>query len=85
MTRRARIALCAAVLCGGALALAPLCGAQAYDDYMAACRKWTGQGAGEQYKCFDCMKSITTPSGSHWVNTCANEPRGNGWSWGPGW
>ncbi|MFY9658130.1 MAG: hypothetical protein WAK01_16380 [Methylocystis sp.] len=82
---RGKFALCGALLFGGLLALAPLSGAKAYDDYMTACSKWTGQGAGEQYKCFDCMKTVTDASGvSHWVNTCADD-RGGGWSWGPGW
>ena len=53
---------------------------------MTACRKWTGQGAGEQYKCFDCMKTVTDAYGaSHWVNTCAAGYDGGGWSWGPVW
>ena len=86
MTRRAKTALCAAMLCGGVLALAPLGEARAYDDYMSACRHWTGQGAGEQYKCFDCMKTVTDASGaSHWVNICAGGYHRGGWSWGPGW
>ena len=84
MTKRAKVGLCAAMLCGGLLALAPFGGAKAYDDYMTACRKWTGQGAGEQYKCFDCMKTVTDAYGvSHWVNICADGYHGGGW--GPGW
>ena len=83
MAHNAKIALCSAILCGGVLALAPVGGAKAYDDYMTACRKWTGQGAGEQYKCFDCMKTVTDAYGaSHWVNTCEGDERG-GWAWGP--
>ena len=83
---RGKFGLWGALLFGGVLALAPLGAAQAYDDYMTACRRWVGQGAGEQYKCFDCMKTVTDASGaSHWVNTCADEGRGGGWSWGPGW
>ena len=86
MADRGKIALCAAFLCGGVLALAPLGGALAYDDYMTACRKWVGQGAGEQYKCFDCMKTVTNAAGvSHWVNICGNDGYQGGWSWGPGW
>jgi hypothetical protein len=86
MTYRGKIGLCAALLCGGVLALAPLGGAKAFDDYMTACRKWTGQGAGEQYKCFDCMKTVTDPYGhSHWVNICPEGYHGGGWFWGPGW
>jgi hypothetical protein len=81
MIRQRKIALAAAAVCGSVLLVAPLQGAKAYDDYMDACRKWTGQGAGEQYKCFDCMKTITDVSGSHWVNTCARDPRGGGWAW----
>ncbi len=61
--------------------LVPLQGAEAYDDYMDACRKWVGQGAGQQYKCFDCMKTITDASGSHWVNTCAGDEYRDEWSW----
>jgi hypothetical protein len=61
--------------------LAPLQDAKAYDDYMEACRKWVGQGAGQQYKCFDCMRTITDASGSHWVNTCAGDQDRDEWSW----
>ena len=86
MTLRGKIGLFAAAFFGVVLGLAPLGGAKAYDDYMTACRKWVGQGAGEQYKCFDCMKTVTNAYGvSHWVNTCADGYHGGGGSWGPGW
>jgi hypothetical protein len=42
-----------------------------------ACRKWTGQGAGEQYKCFDCMRQEGAWPNERWVNTCADESRGH--------
>ena len=37
---------------------------------MDACRKWTGQGAGMQYKCFDCIKPAGYGPNQHWVNIC---------------
>lgn len=44
--------------------------AQAYESAMDACRKWTGQGAGMQYKCFDCIKPAGYGPNQHWVNIC---------------
>lgn len=60
--------------------LAPLGSAQAYESALDACRKWTGQGAGVQYRCFDCIKRVDAGSSAHWVNTCP-EYSGGGWSW----
>ena len=56
--------------CAGMFILAEGAGAQAYESAMDACRKWTGQGAGMQYKCFDCLKPVGDGPTQHWVNTC---------------
>jgi hypothetical protein len=65
MTRYATKSILAAAVCA-AMAAASVGTALAYGDDLDPCRKWTGEGAGEQYKCFDCMKNI----GGRWVNTC---------------
>lgn len=57
--------------------------AQAYDDALAACSKWTGEGAGLQYKCFECMKRVDEGSSAHWVNTCPEYDSDEGWNWFP--
>jgi len=55
----------------GSVAAAALGSALAYESGLDPCRKWTGQGAGQQYKCFDCMKLVGSGPYQHWVNTCA--------------
>jgi len=59
-----------AAACAGIFILAEGAGAQAYESAMDACRKWTGQGAGMQYKCFDCIKPAGYGPNQHWVNIC---------------
>ena len=70
-----------AALCASVFILTPLQGAKAYDDYMEACRKWVGQGAGVQYKCFDCLKRVDDAWSAHWINTCPEDSPGKGWFW----
>ncbi len=62
--------------------MAPLTVAHAGESALDACRKWTGQGAGMQYKCFDCMKQIGAWPNEHWVNTCADDHRYLGYDQG---
>jgi hypothetical protein len=42
----------------GSMAAASFGSAQAYESGLDACSKWTNEEAGEQYKCFDCMKLV---------------------------
>lgn len=70
MTRYAKRMLAVA-----ALLLSSSVSVQAYESAVDACRKWTGQGGGVQYKCFDCIKRV----GDQWVNTCPED--GGHWAW----
>lgn len=67
----------AGAVCAWFVALAPFSAARAGESALDACRKWTGQGAGEQYKCFDCMRQEGAWPNERWVNTCADESRGH--------
>jgi hypothetical protein len=51
---------------------------RAYESVSDVCRKWTGEGGGMQYKCFDCMILVGAGPNAHWVNTCADESRPDG-------
>ena len=54
----------------GSMAAASFGSAQAYESGLDACSKWTNEEAGEQYKCFDCMKLVGAGPSRHWANTC---------------
>jgi hypothetical protein len=47
--------------------------AHAEESAMDACRRWTGNGGGEQYKCFDCLRAVGNGPNERWINTCADE------------
>ncbi len=70
MSRSAMKSVLIAGACAGVFIFAEISAAHAYESAMDACRKWTGQGGGMQYKCFDCIKPVGDGSSQHWVNTC---------------
>lgn len=77
--RYAKTALSLTAACAGIYLLASVGSAQAYESAMDACRKWTGEGAGMQYKCFDCVKRV----GDEWINTCPEYSSSWAWVWVP--
>ncbi len=83
ITQRSILLGLSATVAAGFLVLSPLVSAQAGESALDACRKWTGQGAGMQYKCFDCIKPVGSGPNERWVNTCADDSRrdrpGQGW------
>ena len=81
MSRSAAKSLLIATACAGIFLLAPIGAALAYEDGMAACRKWNGEGAGQQYKCFECVRQVGEGPYQRWVNTC---PEYSGYG-GPKW
>ncbi len=79
MTRRTLTTVIMIAAC----ACSMLSAARAGESALDACRKWTGEGAGMQYKCFDCLRRVGSWPNQHWVNTCANNLRHQGY--GQGW
>jgi hypothetical protein len=75
MSRSAGKSILIATACAGALLMASNAAALAYEDALAACRKWTGEGAGQQYKCFECLRQVGEGPHQHWVNTCPEYSR----------
>lgn len=84
ITQRSILLALSATVAAGFLVLSPMSSARAGESALDACRKWTGEGAGMQYKCFDCMRHVGSGANEHWVNTCEDESNPNrprqGWS-----
>lgn len=83
MSRYARTPCFAVAVLVSFILLAAAEPAQANDGALDACSKWTGQEAGLQYKCFDCIKLVGEGPNSHWVNICPEYDDDEGSNWSP--